>query len=335
MQRERLAIFHFFAIAWQVDSQPVPHEKFRGIGKKFHQSCNFYFTPFPFRLAQWLIEKWRCFKAILFRDDSGRTVVRRVTEQPAISLKIAGAEGLQRMLDYKLTDGRFEIFRNITEHFAHQHAWRQRFVVAQRLPDVTEIENFPRGKKRLQKKLAINVADISISPFRILRHQIKTRRAIMSRIGRVVQPEEANNFEWNAAHWLERAKGQLAGQKAGAAAGFVERMFQLRGHDIERDCAFILRGRANFTERGDSGAKSVQFALRRLLRLEKKSIECFAQIALPFGKRARFAESASAQKKPLHKLHKISKDFRIRALDFIERQNSIEQFPVLRSERTT
>ena len=117
----------------------------------------------------------------------------------------------------------------------------------------------------------------------------------MSRIGRVVQPEEANNFEWNAAHWLERAKGQLAGQKAGAAAGFVERMFQLRGHDIERDCAFILRGRANFTERGDSGAKSVQFALRRFLRFEK-SIERFAQIALPFGKRARFAEFASAQK---------------------------------------
>ena len=238
------------------------------------------------------------------------------------------------MLDYKLTDGRFEIFRNITEHFAHQHAWRQRFVVAQRLPDVTEIENFARGKKRLQKKLAISVADISISPFRILRHQIKTRGAIMSRIGRVVQPEEANNFEWNAAHWFERAKGELAGQKAGAAAGFVERMFQLRGHDIERDCAFILRGHANFTERGDSGAKSVQFALRRFLRFEK-SIERFAQIALPFGKRARFAEFASAQKKPFHKLDKISEDFCIRALDFIERQNSIEQFPVLRSERAT
>ena len=111
-------------------------------------------------------------------------------------------------------------------------------------------------------------------------------------------------------------------------------MFQLRGHDIERDCAFILRGHANFTESGDSGAKSVQFALRRFLRFEK-SIECFAQIALPFEKRARFAESASAQKKPFHKLDKISKDFCIRALDFIERRNSIEQFPVLRSERAT
>ena len=111
-------------------------------------------------------------------------------------------------------------------------------------------------------------------------------------------------------------------------------MFQLRGHDIERDCAFILRGHANFTERGDSGAKSVQFALRRFLRFEK-SVERFAQIALPFGKRARFAEFASAQKKPFHKLDKISEDFCIRAFDFIERQNSIEQFPVLRSERTT
>src|SRR5207237_5197038 len=142
---------------------------------------------------------------------------------------------------------------------------------------VTERENFARGKKRFQRKLAITAAGNSISPCRISRHHIKTRGAMMSRIGRVVQPEEANNFEWNAAHWLERAKGQLAGQKAGAAAGFVERMFQLRGHDIERDCAFILRGRANFTKRGDSGAKSVQFALRRLLRFEQ-SIVCFATL---------------------------------------------------------
>src|ERR1700751_5527355 len=105
-------------------------------------------------------------------------------------------------------------------------------------------------------------------------------------------------------------------------------MFQLRGHDIERHCAFILRGHANFTERGDSGAKSVQFALRRFLRVEK-SIECCAQIALPFGKRARFAESASTQKNPFHKLDKISKNLCIRALDFIEWQNYIEQVPVL------
>src|SRR6478736_10115087 len=102
-------------------------------------------------------------------------------------------------------------------------------------------------------------------------------------------------------------------------------MFELRYHDIERDCAFILRGRANFTECGDSGAKSVQFALRRFVRFEK-SIERFAQIALPCGKRARFAEFASARKKPFHKLDKISEDFYIGALDFIERQNSIEQF---------
>src|SRR5205085_10105003 len=189
MQCERFTIFRFFAIAWQIDSHPMPHEKFRGMREKFHQPRNSHFTPFPFRLAQWLIEKWRCFEATPFRDDSGRTIVRRVTEQSAIILKIAGAEGLQWMFDYELTDGRLEIFRNITEHFAHQHAWRQRLVVAQRLPDVAEIDNFARGKKRLQKKLAINVADISISPFRILCHQIKTRGAIMSRKGRVVQPE--------------------------------------------------------------------------------------------------------------------------------------------------
>jgi hypothetical protein len=51
MQRERFAIFRFFAIAWQVDSQPVPHEKFRGMRKKIHQPRNFHFTPFLFRLV--------------------------------------------------------------------------------------------------------------------------------------------------------------------------------------------------------------------------------------------------------------------------------------------
>src|SRR5580765_7600951 len=110
MQRERLTIFHFLTFAWQVDSQPMPHEKFRGMRKKIHQPHNFHFTPFLSWLAKWLIEKWWCFKAILFRNNSGRAIVRRVTEQFSIILKIAGAEGLQRMFDYKLSDGLFEIF---------------------------------------------------------------------------------------------------------------------------------------------------------------------------------------------------------------------------------
>src|SRR5437879_12984769 len=109
-------------------------------------------------------------------------------------------------------------------------------------------------------------------------------------------------------------------------------MFQLRDHDIERDRAFVMRGSANFAERGDSGAKSVQFTLRRLLRFEK-NVERVAQIAVPLGERARFAECSSARKKPFHKFDKVSEEFRIRALDFIERQNYVEQFPGLRSKR--
>src|SRR2546422_123737 len=122
------------------------------------------------------------------------------------------------MFAYELGERGVEIFRNIIEQLTHQHARWQRLVIPQRLPDVTEIENFARGKKRLQKKFAINVADISISAFRMLRHQIKTRGAIVPRIGRVVEPKETTDFEWNAAHWLERAKGQLPGQKTGPAA---------------------------------------------------------------------------------------------------------------------
>src|SRR2546426_649593 len=129
------------------------------------------------------------------------------------------------MFAYELGERGVEIFRNIIEQLTHQHARWQRLVIPQRLPDVTEIENFARGKKRLQKKFAINVADISISAFRMLRH---------------------------------------------------------------------------------------------FLRLEK-SVERVAQIALPLGERARFAEFSSARKKPFHKFDKVSEEFRIRALDFIER----------------
>ena len=100
MQIERFAIFHFFAVAWQLDSQPVAGEEFRGMGKEFYQVENFYFTPFLLRLVQWLIEKWRCLGTVLFRDNSCRAVVRRVTEQSVFTRKIAGTESLQRMSDY-------------------------------------------------------------------------------------------------------------------------------------------------------------------------------------------------------------------------------------------
>src|SRR5438105_12943821 len=111
-------------------------------------------------------------------------------------------------------------------------------------------------------------------------------------------------------------------------------MFQLRDHDIDRDRAFVKRGSANFAECGDSGAKPVQFTLRRFLGFEK-SVERVAQIALPLGERARFAEFSSVRKKPFYKLDKVSEEFRIRALDFIEWENSVEQFPVLRSQSAT
>src|SRR5947207_7078385 len=111
-------------------------------------------------------------------------------------------------------------------------------------------------------------------------------------------------------------------------------MPQLRDHDIERNRAFVMRGGANFAECGDSVAKPVQFTLRRLLGFEK-SVERVAQIALPLGERARFAEFSSARKKPFHKFDKVSEDFHIRALDFIEWYDSVEQFPVLRSQRAT
>src|SRR5205823_1410548 len=101
---------------------------------------------------------------------------------------------------------------------AHQHTRRERLVVAQRLPDVTEIENLARGQKRFQKERAIAVANIAISTLRMLRYQIETRWAVVSRISAVIQTKQTDDLERNAAHWLERAKSQLSGKKSPAAA---------------------------------------------------------------------------------------------------------------------
>src|SRR6516162_10611867 len=140
MQRERFAILHLFAFAWELYSKTVPHKKFRGMGKEFHQPRHLDFVPFLPWLAQRFIKKWRRLPPTFARDNSCSAVVRGVTEQLPVRLKIPRTEGLQRMLDNEVVDVCFEILRNIIEQLAHQYARRERLVIAQRLPGVTEIK---------------------------------------------------------------------------------------------------------------------------------------------------------------------------------------------------
>src|SRR4030095_10756085 len=152
MQRERFAIFHFFAFAWKLYSKAVTHKKFRGMGKEFHQSRHLDFAPFLPWLAQRFIKKWRRLKPTLSRDNSCGAIVRGVTEQLSVRLKISRTERLQRMSANGVVDLCFEILHNIIEQLAHQHTRREWLVVARRLPNITEIKNFARGKKTLAEK---------------------------------------------------------------------------------------------------------------------------------------------------------------------------------------
>src|SRR5689334_20252707 len=136
MQVERFTIFHFVALARQLYPQLMPHEKFRGMRKEFHQPGKINLATFLFCFAQWLIEKrWR-FLTIFLQNHSGRAIVRRITEQFSVRLKISRTEGLQGMSNNEVVDLCFEILRNVIEQLAQQHTWRQRLIVAERLPDV-------------------------------------------------------------------------------------------------------------------------------------------------------------------------------------------------------
>src|SRR6266513_2999901 len=141
MQREGFAIFHFFAFAWKLYPKAVPHKKFRRMGKEFHQPRHLHFVPLLLWLAQRFIKKWRRLQPAFSRDNSRRAIVRGVTEQLPVRLKISWTESLQWMSDNEVVDFCFEILHNKIEQLAHQHARRKRLVVAQGLPDVTEIKN--------------------------------------------------------------------------------------------------------------------------------------------------------------------------------------------------
>src|SRR5438477_4166457 len=145
MQLEGFAIFHFFAFARKLYSKAVPHKKFRGMGKEFHQPRHPHFAPFLLWLAQPFIKKWRHLQPAFSRNNSRRAIVRGVTEQLPVRLKISRTESLQRMSGNEVVDFCFEILHNVIEQLAHQHARRERLVVAQGLPDVTEIKNCARG----------------------------------------------------------------------------------------------------------------------------------------------------------------------------------------------
>src|SRR5215510_6644917 len=99
MQVERFTIFCFFPVAWQLYPKAVPHKKFRGMRKKFHQPRHVHFAPFLPWLAQSFLKKWRRFQPRFSRDNSRCAIVHGITEQLSVRLKISRTESLQRMSD--------------------------------------------------------------------------------------------------------------------------------------------------------------------------------------------------------------------------------------------
>ena len=118
-------------------------------------------APVRFRLADRRRNERRWRAALGICDLACRAIFRRVAEEFVVALEIIRAEGLQPMSPdqrHGIRDG--EIAFCIIEQLAHEHARRERAVVAARSADIAEVENVARGKERLEKEVAIVVARV-------------------------------------------------------------------------------------------------------------------------------------------------------------------------------
>ncbi len=195
------------------------------------------------------------------------------TAQARLGLGQEGAEveGLQRVVDHQAAararqGGR--VARRLghggqqqVQQFADQHRRRQHGVVALAAARVAEVEAAARGQHQVQEEVALVVAALAVATAWLQRHQVEFRDTLCAGKGTVVQADDADMRERQAAQAAHGREGDAAGGHT--AARRVVQLLAQRGLQHREGQGLGARpvGAAALQGVEELGQRELQFAL--------------------------------------------------------------------------
>ncbi len=237
--------------------------------------------------------------------------------------EITRRERLQRMRDEDLLAdrprpvGQHGGHVHRLQHLAEQHRGRQHGVVARVAADIGQVQRLARREQRLQQQVAVVEAPRPVATARMSADQVEARRRRAPREGAIVQAEQADHAERQAAHRHHGAEGHRTGEKAGGAAALLQRGAELLVHQFQLDGPGEVGG-LGLIAQGGAGLGEQQQRLAGLALVEQR-IDQHLQVIRPLGQRARPSQLIGQAAESLDEVHQPPEQLPARAFQRVQR----------------
>ncbi len=226
LQIERLITGERFLIVSQAQTEALFEQKARRMAEALQQLRRFDGQPGLVGLCEQAGERLRLGLRWLGQTPGGAKPRRGETGAKPVA-EIARRERLQRVGDENflagrlgyglagmlgsLCNGQFGGHVHGFQHLAEQHRRWQYGIVARVAADIGQVQRLARREQRLQQQVAVVEAPRTVAAARMPADQIEARRRCAPREGAVVQAEQADHAERQAAHRHHGAEGHRTG----------------------------------------------------------------------------------------------------------------------------
>ena len=205
------------------------------------------------------------------------------TEQLRVAtVEVFRTERLEPVPRGELLAIKTEALFEVVEQLVDEHGGRRFAVVARAQADVAEVQSLTGGEQNLQEEIAIIFAGRAVTEAWTPGQEVEAGLWRGPGKGRVIQPNDADDFEGHAAHRLQAAEGDAPGEKAGLTEAGFERRTELLKHGGQRQFDVAARVGSMIAQGGEFGADGLQLAFGRIV-VEEKFIKHAHEHACPFG----------------------------------------------------
>lgn len=243
--------------------------------------------------------------------------------------EVARGKGLQRMLDANALAGLAPVGTGLRgqvdrfEHLAEQHRRRQFGVVARVAPDIGQVQRLACREQGFQQQVAVVQPPRPVATPGVAGDEVEAGRRVTPREHAIIQTEQADQAERQAAHRHHGAERHRAGEKAGGATALLQRRGKLLAHQIELDRP-LQPGRLGLRAQRRAGLRQGEQRVARLAFVEQL-IEQGLQVVGPGRQRPRCGQAIGKPAEPLDELHQPPEQLATRTFQGIQRPVRTEQ----------
>ena len=262
----------------QAQAQALLQKEFCRVAEAFQQIRGLDLQPAGIRRGQPLDERCRAFQWRCGQAFGGTEPGAGITAPGAAAGEVVRRKGLQRVIDGQPLTGflRARTGSRLVDHFeqfAEQHRRRQGRVVARVAADVAQVQAMARREQRFQQQIAIIQPPYAVAVARLAADQVKSGGRAAARQGAVIQTEQADQGERQAAHRHHVAEGHSAGEKARSAAALLECRGELLADQRQLNGPLDTTGEGLLVQ-GGAGLAEYQQGIAGLTFIEQLVDQC-------------------------------------------------------------